>query len=91
MTVSRTDRPMLAPQVRMQWDAVRERHVLLQPEGVLVLNPTGAAILELCDGRRPVDEIVDQLRSTYNHVVEDDVLVFLQRLVHKRVLRADGS
>ena len=91
MKVSVTDRPMLAPQVRMQWDAVRERHVLLQPEGVLVLNPTGAAILALCDGRRPVGEIVHQLSETYNQVVEDDVLGFLQRLVHKRVLKADGS
>lgn len=86
-----TDCPRLAPQVRLQWDSVRERHVLLQPEGVLLLNPTAAAILELCDGRRNVGEIAERLSVTYNHVVEDDILHFLQRLVQKRVVKADGS
>jgi pyrroloquinoline quinone biosynthesis protein D len=91
VTVTLTDRPTLAPQARVQWDAVRGKHVLLQPESVLVLNPTAAAILDLCDGRRDVGEIVEHLTTTYNHVVEDDVLIFLQRLVRKRVLKADGS
>ena len=32
--------------------AVRQQRVLLYPEGVVLLNDTGAAILDLCDGRR---------------------------------------
>jgi pyrroloquinoline quinone biosynthesis protein D len=44
---------------------VREEHVLLVPEGVVRLNPTAAAVLELCDGERSLDEIVDTLSARY--------------------------
>ena len=44
------DRPRLAPHVRLAFDPARQRHVLLTPETVTVLNGTGAAILGLCDG-----------------------------------------
>ena len=79
-----TNRPHLARLVRLQWDAVRERHVLLAPEGVLVLNRTGATILELCDGERTVDEIVGELHGRYSHVAGDEVRDFLSRLSAKR-------
>ena len=58
-------KPRLAPGTRLQWDAIRERHVLLFPEGALALNPTAAAILELCDGGRTLDEIVRELVLRY--------------------------
>jgi len=63
---------------------VRKQHVLLEPEGVLVLNQTGAVILGLCDGERTVDEIVEELRGRYNRVAGDEVRDFLSRLVAKR-------
>ena len=79
-----TNRPHLARQVRMEWDPVRKQHVLLAPEGVLVLNQTGATILGLCDGERTVVEIVEELRGQYNRVAGDEVRDFLARLVAKR-------
>lgn len=79
-----TNRPHLARRVRLQWDPVREQHVLLAPEEILVLNQTGATILGLCDGERTVVEIVAELRGQYNHVDEDEVRGFLARLVAKR-------
>ncbi len=79
-----TNRPHLARQARLEWDPVRERQVLLAPEGVLVLNQTGAAILGLCDGERTVVEIVEELRGQYNRVAGDEVRDFLARLVAKR-------
>jgi len=86
-----TNRPRLARQVRVQWDPVRERQVLLAPEGVLVLNQTGATILGLCDGERTVDEIVEELRGRYNRVADDEVRDFLTRLVAKRLVElGDG-
>jgi pyrroloquinoline quinone biosynthesis protein D len=54
------------------------------PEAVTVLNPTGAAVLHLCDGRRTVAEITDELRGRYGRVADDDVADFLARLVAKR-------
>jgi len=75
----------------MQWDPVREQQVLLEPEGVLVLNQTGATILGLCDGERTVAEIVEELRGQYNHVAGDEVRDFLTRLVAKRLVElGDG-
>jgi pyrroloquinoline quinone biosynthesis protein D len=84
ITVRATNRPRLARLVRLEWDQVRESHVLLAPEGVLVLNQTGASILRLCDGERTVVEIVEELRARYDRVAGDEVREFLGRLAAKR-------
>ena len=84
IAVLSTNRPHLARQVRLEWDPVRIRQVLLAPEEVLVLNQTGADILGLCDGERTVVEIVEELRGRYNRVAGDEVRDFLARLVAKR-------
>ena len=81
-----TNRPHLARQVRMEWDPARKQQVLLAPEGVLILNQTGATILGLCDGERTVVEIVEELRGKYNRVADDEVRNFLARLVAKRLV-----
>ena len=84
ISVRPTNRPHLPLQIRLEWDPVRERHVLLAPEGVLVLNRTGATILNLCDGERTVVEIVEELRGRYDRVSGDEVRDFLSRLVARR-------
>ena len=86
IAVLSTNRPHLARQVRLEWDPVRNRQVLLAPEGVLVLNQTGATILSLCDGKRTVVEIVEELRGKYDRVDGDEVRNFLARLVTKRLV-----
>ena len=84
IAVLSTNRPRLARQARLEWDPVRERQVLLAPEGILVLNQTGADILGLCDGERTVIEIVDELGGSYDRVVGDEVRDFLARLAARR-------
>jgi len=86
IAVSSTNRPHLARQARMEWDPARKQHVLLAPEGVLVLNQTGATILSLCDGERTVVEIVEELRGKYNRVDGDEVRNFLARLVARQLV-----
>ena len=86
IAVLSTNRPRLARRVRLEWDPVRKQHVLLEPEGVLVLNQTGATILGLCDGERTVIEIVEELRGKYSRVAEDEVRDYLSRLVAKRLV-----
>ena len=81
---SDADRPHLAPHVRLTFDSARERHVLLAPETVSVLNDSGATILGLCDGDRTVAEIVAELHRRYDRVVDDEVRRFIARLVAKR-------
>lgn len=86
-----TARPRLVPQARLQWDPVREKQVLLIPEGVLVLNATAAAILDLCDGQRNLSAIIAELNAQYNYAVDQDVLTFLTRLARKRVMVFDDE
>lgn len=90
-TASSADRPRLARSVRLRFDPARERHVLLTPEAVTVLNGTGAAVLELCDGRRTVTEIVAELRGRYDHVDDDEVRAFVDRLTARRWLEVGNS
>jgi pyrroloquinoline quinone biosynthesis protein D len=78
------DRPRLARHVRLTYDQARQRPVLLTPETVTLLNGTGAAILELCDGARTVAEIVAELRGRYDCVAEAEVRAFLAGLLARR-------
>ncbi len=78
--------PRLRRGVRLTFDHVRETHVLLFPEGVLVPNKTAAAILELCDGARHVSEITTVLGKRYSGVRESDVLDVLARLKDRQVV-----
>jgi coenzyme PQQ biosynthesis protein PqqD len=66
--------PRLVTGARLRYDEVREEHLLLVPEGAVLLNPTAAAVLELCDGERSVDDIVGVLSERYNGAdLRDDV------------------
>ncbi|SEG34980.1 pyrroloquinoline quinone biosynthesis protein D [Saccharopolyspora kobensis] len=82
--VRSSSRPALASHVRLAYDRSRGEHVLLGPEAVLVLNPPGASVVDLCDGRRTVADIVANLRGRYDRVADEEVARFLQRLVRKR-------
>ncbi|SES76888.1 pyrroloquinoline quinone biosynthesis peptide chaperone PqqD [Geodermatophilus poikilotrophus] len=85
-TAGSAGRPRLARSVRLRFDPARGRSVLLTPEAVTVLNGTGAAVLELCDGRRTTAEIVAELRGRYAHVDDDEVRAFVDRLTARRWL-----
>ena len=82
--VSASDRPRLARHVRLTFCPTRQRPILLLPETVVVLNGSGAEIIELCDGRRTVAEIVTELGARYRTVPDDEVRRFLTRLVARR-------
>lgn len=86
-----TSRPRLAAGARLHWDAVREKQVLLTPEGVLVLNATAAAILALCDGQRSVSTIATELSTQYNRVVSEEIVTLLNRLAQKRLVAFDDE
>jgi pyrroloquinoline quinone biosynthesis protein D len=80
--------PRLWRFARLEYDPVRQKHVLLYPEGAVLLNDTGAAILELCNGTRTVDEIVTILTERYHADVSADVNEYLSQMADRELVRA---
>jgi pyrroloquinoline quinone biosynthesis protein D len=76
--------------VRCSYDQIRESHVVLFPEGVLVLNDTAAAVVDLCDGRTSVGDIAVKLADEFEGVQPQDVAELVERLVARRVVDLDG-
>jgi len=72
----------------LDYDSVRQRPVLLYPEGAVLLNDTGAAILELCTGERTVSEIVSILNQRYQADVAADVTEYLAQMADRELVRA---
>ena len=77
-------RPRLVTGARLQYDDVREEHVLLIPEGVVHLNPSAAEVLGLCDGERSLDDIVGALSARYDsNDVRDDVVELVDAMAQR--------
>ena len=81
--------PSLWRLARIDFYQVRQQHVLLYPEGAVMLNETGAAILELCDGRRSIEEVARLLGERYHCDVLSDVTEYLSQLAERELIR-DG-
>ncbi|MFI5593397.1 pyrroloquinoline quinone biosynthesis protein PqqE [Amycolatopsis sp. NPDC051758] len=90
MSVTTGDRPGLRRGVRLGFDSVRGRPVLLFPEGVLLLNKTAVAVVERCDTLRTAGEIVEDLGASYAGVTAGSVLRTLADL-EARGLIGTGS
>jgi len=76
-------RPILARHARYRWDALRQQHQIVFPEGVLVLNETGAAIVRHCDGRTMESLIAEMKVDSEDGNQAADVPAFLRRLFEK--------
>jgi pyrroloquinoline quinone biosynthesis protein D len=81
--------PRLWKLARLDFDPVRQRPVLLYPEGAVLLNDTGAAILELCNGTHTVGEIATILSERYHADVSADVTEYLQKMADRELVRAN--
>ena len=80
--------PRLA--VGCRWGSQGEEPVILYPEGIIRLQASGRSILELCDGKRNLREIVASLALRYTGAdaakIGGDVAVFLESLQQKRIV-----
>ena len=90
MPIATDARPRLWRLARIGHDRVRNRPVLLYPEGAMFLNETGKAILELCDGTRSVEQIAQELGTRYQADVLADVTEYLA-LLGRRDLVQGGA
>jgi pyrroloquinoline quinone biosynthesis protein D len=79
-----------APHAKFRFDGVRQAWIVLAPERLLLPDEQAVEILQLIDGERPVDGVIDELARRYDaprNVVAGDVVKMLQDLVDKKVLR----
>ncbi|MDQ3138646.1 MAG: pyrroloquinoline quinone biosynthesis peptide chaperone PqqD [Gemmatimonadota bacterium] len=72
---------------RLDYDPARQRPVLLYPEGAVLLNDTGRAILELVDGQRTVAQIAAELGARYQADVTADVTDYLSYLAERELVQ----
>lgn len=83
--------PRLASHARLQFDAGRERWVLLAPERVIFPDEVALDILKRCTGAVSVAAIVAELAAAFeapSGEIEADVTGFLQDLADKGMIRA---
>ena len=88
MSLDPNARPALWRLARLSFDPVRQRPVLLYPEGAMVLNVSSDAAVEPYDGQRTLAEIAAALGERYGGAdVLADVTGYLDALEQREVVR----
>jgi coenzyme PQQ biosynthesis protein PqqD len=89
MTPDLDSRAQLAPGCRLN-EASQQPRVLLMPEKALRLSGPSLQIVERCDGKRTVREIIVELQKIYDKAepqkVESDILGYLALLNDQRAV-----
>ena len=89
ISVSETSRPVLPRHARLKFDETRQRWVILAPERVLAPDDIAVEVLQLCDGVRSVEQMIDLLVEKYTaerDAIGSDVIAMLQDLADKGFL-----
>lgn len=58
-------RPRLSVAARLRFDTPSQSYVLLSPERGLRLNESASEVVRRCNGTLSVEQLIEQLRSTY--------------------------
>ena len=89
ISVTEASRPILPRHAKLRFDETRQRWVILAPERVLAPDDIAVEVLQLCDGARNVDAVVDLLAAKYaadRAAIATDVIAMLQDLADKGFL-----
>jgi pyrroloquinoline quinone biosynthesis protein D len=88
MTPDLQSTPQFAPGCRLSEN--NQQRVLLMPERALRLNGPSLEIVERCDGKHTVQQIITELQQIYSKAepkkVESDILDYLARLNDQRAI-----
>ncbi|MGA7805641.1 pyrroloquinoline quinone biosynthesis peptide chaperone PqqD [Bradyrhizobium sp.] len=89
ISVSEASRPHLPRHAKLRFDETRKVWVILAPERVLAPDEIAVEVLQLCDGVRSVEQMVDHLAAKYaapREAIAADVVAMLQDLADKGFL-----
>jgi pyrroloquinoline quinone biosynthesis protein D len=89
ISVSEASRPVLPRHAKLKFDQTRQRWVILAPERVLAPDDIAVEVLQLCDGVRSVEAMIDLLAEKYTAkrgAIATDVVAMLQDLADKGFL-----
>ncbi|HXQ04238.1 MAG TPA: pyrroloquinoline quinone biosynthesis peptide chaperone PqqD [Bradyrhizobium sp.] len=89
ISVSEASRPVLPRHAKLRFDETRQRWVILAPERVLAPDEIAVEVLQLCDGVRSVEAMIDLLAEKYaadRAAIATDVIAMLQDLADKGFL-----
>lgn len=87
--ITEGSRPVLARHAKLKFDEARKVWVILVPERVLAPDEIAVEILQLCDGVRSVDQIIDVLAAKYTAdrgKIGTDVIAMLRDLAERGFL-----
>jgi pyrroloquinoline quinone biosynthesis protein D len=81
-------RPRLAAGCR--WGGTEENRMILFPEGAIKLQSTGRQVLERCDGKRTLGEIIAEIQKEFGTTdpqkIRADISTFLEQLQRRRIV-----
>ena len=83
--------PRFAPGVRLHHDKARARWVVMAPERMFIPDETALEVLQLVDGARDLDAIIDALVAKFEaprDVIAADVQAMVEDLTNRGVLQA---
>ena len=83
--------PRFAPGVRLHHDKARARWVVMAPERMFIPDETALEVLQLVDGARDLDAIIDALVAKFEaprDVIAADVHAMVEDLTNRGALRA---
>jgi pyrroloquinoline quinone biosynthesis protein D len=89
ISVNEASRPVLPRHAKLKFDETRQVWVILAPERVLAPDEIAVEVLQLCDGVRSVEAMIDQLAAKYTaerSAIATDVIAMLQDLADKGFL-----
>jgi pyrroloquinoline quinone biosynthesis protein D len=89
ITVSEASRPILPRHAKLKFDETRQVWVILAPERVLAPDEIAVEVLQLCDGVRSVEAMIDQLAEKYaaeRGAIATDDIAMMQDLADKGFL-----
>ena len=83
--------PRFAPGVRLHHDKARARWVVMAPERMFIPDETALEVLQLVDGARDLDAIIDALVAKFEaprDMIAADVRALVEDLTNRGALQA---